>query len=80
MNGKKMALIALLLAGCGAEFSVPDSEINRAIWQDPETGCNYIVYRHGFGSGSVGSLSVRYRSDGVADCPDAPEQTIKEKM
>jgi hypothetical protein len=57
------------LTGCGAEYAKPDMPNEAAIWEDPETGCNYIVYREGYGQYAVGSLSIRFRQDGTADCP-----------
>jgi hypothetical protein len=64
---------AVALAGCSAEFSKPSIE-ETAIWTDPETGCNYIVYRQGFGHAAYGSLSIRFKADGTADCPGSDKQ------
>ena len=34
------------------------------IWRDPDTGCAYFLTPQG-------GIGLRYRRDGIADCPDA---------
>lgn len=58
---------AALLAACGAR--PPTDENATALWTDPSTGCKYIVYREGLGNATIGSLSIRFKEDGTADCP-----------
>ena len=61
---------ALALAGCGADPDTANGD-HTAKWTDPETGCVYLVYEHGIGNTRIGSLSIRFRADGTADCPGA---------
>lgn len=61
-----LASVALLSA-CGAR--PPTRSDATALWTDPSTGCRYIVYRDGTGNYAVGSLSIRFKEDGTADCP-----------
>lgn len=66
---KRLTLVvAFALAGCGANPSEADGK-HTAKWTDPETGCVYLLFRNGFGQSAIGSLSIRFRADGTADCP-----------
>lgn len=62
-------LAALALTACDADTYLPDDEGDTALWEDPDTGCRYLLYHRGFGQSSVGSLSIRYLSTGLPDCP-----------
>ena len=72
---KKLVLVAALaLAACGADPRDAEGD-HTALWRDPSTGCNYLLFRNGFGQGAIGSLSIRFRADGKPDCPGSDEST-----
>lgn len=74
-----LPLALLALVSCN-QADVPSGNGSQDVarWIDPETGCVYLVYGRGMGQSRVGSLSVRFRADGVADCPDAPTRSSRE--
>lgn len=65
-------IAALALSACGARPSEADGD-HTAIWRDPSTGCNYLMFRNGFGQSAIGSLSIRFRADGKPDCPGSTD-------
>ena len=49
---------ALALAGPAMALDQP------TVWRDPDTGCAYFLTQQG-------GIGLRYRRDGLPDCPDA---------
>lgn len=71
---------ALVLAGCNEgpigevmpESETGDLREGNSIrkWTDPTTGCAYLIYQRHSGNASTGGITIRFKSDGTADCPN----------
>jgi hypothetical protein len=59
MLARLILSVALVGAGVPALALEPPQP-----WRDPETGCAYLVTPQG-------GVTIRFRRDGVPDCPDA---------
>lgn len=68
--------VAILAIGLWISYKdppvIPDVK-SQSVWADPETGCLYnrYVYEHPR-VGEVTSLSMRFDSEGLPDCPQEP--------
>lgn len=62
------ASIAIALGGCSGSSGALGSNIKK--WQDPETGCVYLIRTADYPTNyATDGMSVRYRADGSPDCP-----------
>ena len=65
MRRSLIALALLGLTGCGA--SEPDSFMSPYVFfTDPQTGCDYVVYRGAYGGG----ITPRMDADGKQVCKE----------
>lgn len=69
--GFAMLLVGMWVSG-RTDPVIPEVK-SQSVWADPETGCLYnrYVYEHPR-VGEVTSLSMRFDSRGLPDCPQEP--------